>query len=98
MISEQQAVDLVNADIRKTHGDPDYRVYTVTAYDWGWSLDWMPKDPNKTLYGSSSYMVHKNGYLSTWMEVAWDAVKHPIGDQHAIIQTFINKANEKGTK
>ncbi len=92
IINEQQAVNLVNADIRKSYQDPAYRVYKVTSYDWGWSMGWMPADHNKILYGSSDYLIHKNGFLSTWGQIAWDARIHPIESGDGIIHAFIKRA------
>jgi hypothetical protein len=73
MISIEQAIDIVNTEIRKSLQDPDYKVYSYDTYEWGWIMVWMPPHkPNKVLYGSSPYLVHKNGYIREFNKVAWD--------------------------
>lgn len=91
MISVQQAVDLVNADIRKRHTDPDYRVYSFTTWEWGWEMHWMPPNNRKILYGSSSYLVHKNGYMSNYSEVAWKN-RVSLTAQNDVFSAFVKEA------
>ena len=93
MISVQQAIDLVNADIRKNYTDPDYRVYSFTTWEWGWEMHWMPPNNRKILYGSSSYLVHRNGYISTYNEIAWK-IRANLTDVKDVHAAFVKEALE----
>lgn len=92
MISKAQAIEKVNLDIRNSYSDPEYQVYTVKEYEWGWEMSWMPQNPNKILYGSSNYLVHRNGYMSTFIEIAFNNQTSLEGID--FIDLFIQKATE----
>jgi hypothetical protein len=91
MINEKQAVDLVNANIRKTYSDPDYRVYSFTTWEWGWEMSWMPPNNRKIIYGSSSYLVHRNGYMSTYGEIAWK-MRADLAATNTVFAAFVKEA------
>jgi len=92
VITKEQAVQLVENKILEQYADPDYKVYNIDTYCWGWIMDWMPPHKlGKTLYGSSNFMVHQNGFISTWNDVAWHE-RQSLYDQKGIIPRFVELA------
>jgi hypothetical protein len=88
----KEAIQAVNEIIRKHHTDPVYRVYSYTPYEWGWEMYWMPPMLEKILYGSSNYLVHKNGYIKEFNKVAWD---HKVSYLPNTIKFFVEDAEKQ---
>jgi hypothetical protein len=71
VLTEKQAIDKVNSIISQSGLSGEYRVYQIQDANWGWVMHWMPPDPSLILYGSSSYLCHRNGYIKEFNDVAF---------------------------
>jgi hypothetical protein len=94
LLTEQQAIAKVNQIVSQSGLGPEYRVYKVRAASWGWLMEWMPPAPDKALYGSSPYLIHKNGYVKELNDVAWRN-RLGLGDIDAIALAFKREAETR---
>jgi hypothetical protein len=94
MLTEYQAIEKVNQIIRQSGLGPEYVVNGVRNAKWGWWMEWMPRDNSKTLYGSSPYLVHKNGYIKESNDIAF-RYKLRLDDINSICNAFVAEAEQK---
>lgn len=95
MITKADAIKAVNDQLRSSNLDPAiYHVRHVEEYDWGWVIDWIPKEPAHALYGASVYLVHKAGVMSTYNEVAMkENTNKMYGDN--VIDAFVHRVRQQ---
>jgi uncharacterized protein len=70
ILNEQQMIKKANIAIEQMALGVEYRVYQVQSTSWGIVAHWMPANPEKNMAGSGPILVHKNGYIKMFNEVA----------------------------
>jgi hypothetical protein len=94
IITEQQAIAKVNNIINQSSLGPEFRVYSVQAGRFGWICYWNPPGKEKVLTYASPYLVHREGRVMEWNDVA---ARHRLNpkDTKQVINAFVRECETK---